>query len=295
MNALPFGRNTCPFLSSHSIHIEFLMRSRQNSFGLRRPNRSGSSLFGVLRKKNQRRESRNKIRSLLMFENLEHRHLLAALVGVDFDSGTNVPTNWTSIGQQSTPFTQSNLVDEDGNATPFDLTISGAGGSITAATTGFVNASTVPTSLSNIDGQIFTTNTGSNVPNPVTLTWSDLTADADYEVYVFGLEGSFSSIQQDVTITGAGTPLNFPQNFNTNDLFINDAVGSSAQPLSASAKLITSNSAGEIVIQVDPVGQTFDVSLGGVAIREVTAPELTVSISPGSISEGAVRMRPQAR
>ena len=259
------------------------MLSRRNPLGLRRRNRSGSSLLAALHQKNQRRESRKQIRSLLMVENLEHRHLLAALVGVDFDIGGSAPTNWTSIGTQNTPFTQSNLVDEDGNATPFDLTISGAGGSITAAAA-FVTGSTVPThtqSLSNIDGQVFTD------VNAVTLTWSDLTVGTDYEVYVFGLEGFYSSIQQDVTITGAGTPVSFLQSFNKNDLFINDAIGSSGQPLAASAKLVTADNAGEITIQVDPNGFTFDVSLGGVAIREATAPELSVSISPGSISEGA--------
>ncbi len=74
------------------------MRSNWNSLPIRRPNRSGSSLFGALRKKIRRRESRRKMRSLLV-ENLEHRHLLAALVGVDFDvDGLNKPTNWEPIG-----------------------------------------------------------------------------------------------------------------------------------------------------------------------------------------------------
>ena len=42
----------------------------------------------------------------------------------------------------------------------------------------------------------------------------------------------------------------------------------------------------QITIDITPNGFTLDVSLGGVAIREATAPELSVSISPGSISEG---------
>ena len=267
------------------------MHSRRSSFGLRRRNRSGSSLFGALRRKNQHRESRNKIRSLLMFENLEHRRVLAALVGVDFDlTSSSVPTNWTSIGTQSTPFTQSNLVDEDGVSTPFDLTIVGAGGSITHAAAG-VTAATIPThtqSLSNIDGQVFTSNPGSEVPNPVTLTWSDLTAGADYEVYLFGLEGFFDSIQQDVQITGAaGTPVvNFTQNFKQGGLYINDEAGSSSRALSSYAEIVEADDSGQITIDITPNGFTYDVSLGGVAIREVTAAELTVSVAADSISEG---------
>ena len=51
---------------------------------------------------------------------------LDGLVGVDFDSSViSSPTNWTSVGSQGLPFTQSDLIDEQGNATEFDLTISG--------------------------------------------------------------------------------------------------------------------------------------------------------------------------
>ena len=259
------------------------MRSGRNPRGVRRSQDSNGSLLSNVRRRFFRQSARKKIRSLLVVENLEDRRLLAGLVGVDFDQISNSPPNWTSIGSQSTPFTQSNLQDEAGVATPFDLTISGAAGSITAAAAGPVNATTLPihsSSLANIDGQIFT-----NV-NTVTLTWSDLTAGTNYEVYVFGLEGYYPDIQQDVTITGAGTPVSFLQNFATNNLFINDAVGSSSQPLSAYAKTVTADSNGEIAIQVDPHVLTLDVSLGGLAIREIVAPELTVSIVASSVSEG---------
>ena len=208
------------------------MLSRRNPLGLRRRNRSGSSLLAALHQKNQRRESRKQIRSLLMVENLEHRHLLAALVGVDFDNGGSAPTNWTSIGTQNTPFTQSNLVDEDGNATPYDLTINETGSATATyganqicAAAAMVDGSTVPThsqSLAGIGGQVYTD------ADPVSLTWSGLVPGNDYEVYVFGLEGFFREIRQDVQITGAGTPINFTQSFDLGKLYINDEAGSSA-------------------------------------------------------------------
>ena len=241
-----------------------------------------------LTKKRERRSSRKK-RSLLV-ENLEHRHLLAALVGVDFDNSANVPTNWTSIGTASTPLTQNNLVDEDGNATPFDLTISETGAATATcganqicAAAATVTGATVPShtqSLAGIDGQIYTD------ADPVSLTWGDLTPGTDYEVYVFGLEGFFPDIQQDVQITGAGSPVTFTQNFTQGNLYINDEAGSSARSLSSYAEIVTADGSGEITIDITPNGFTLDVSLGGVAIREITAPELTVSIAADSISEG---------
>ena len=72
-------------------------------------------------------------------------------------------------------------------------------------------------------------------------TWSDLVPGSDYEVYVFALEGFFGSIQQNVQITGQGSPVTFSQNFNQNDLFINDELGSSTRPLSSYAKTVTAD------------------------------------------------------
>lgn len=261
------------------------MRSSRKSLGLRASSRFGASLLGAVGKKSRRRDSRRKLRSQLMVENLEHRNLLAALVGVDFDeTSASVPGNWASIGTASTPASVASLTDEDGNATPYDLTITGAGGGVTGAAA-VITASTLPThtsSLAGLDGQVFAG------VNTTTLTWSGLTDGADYEVYVFGLEGFYQSIQQDVTITADGSAISFPQNFNNSDLFINDQVGSNSLPLSSYAKVVTVGASGEIVIDVAPAPFTLDVSLGGVAIREVSeAPELTLSISPPSVSEGA--------
>ena len=163
------------------------MRSNRNSLGIRRHNLNRSSLFEALRTKKLRRQSQRRFRSRLAVENLERRNLLAALVGVDFDtSSTNAPTNWTSVSTTGTPSTHSNLVDEDGNATPFDLTITETG--VATATCGAnqvcgaaatLTSATTPShtqSLAGLDGQVFTD------ADPVSLTWSDLTPNAKFKM-----------------------------------------------------------------------------------------------------------------
>lgn len=249
------------------------------------------SFFSPLRNRKQGRESRRRLRCWLSAEPLEERRVLAALVGVDFDSTTaSSPTNWTSLGTQNTPVTHSDLVDVNGVATTFDLTINETG--IATATCGanqicgFAAAPsslTLPVhdqSLGGIDGQIYTD------ADPIELTWSDLTPGTDYEVYVFGLEGFYDSIQQDVRITGAGSPVDFTQSFDQNSLFINGELGSNTRSLTSYAEIVTADSAGEITIDITPNGFTLDVSLGGIAIREATS-DLSLTILADSISEAA--------
>ena len=135
-------------------------------------------------------------------------------------------------------------------------------------------ASTIPQHanvLTNVDGQIYTSG------DSITLTYSDLTPGVDYEIYVMALEGFFSSIEQEVTISGAGAPVTFNQIFNLNELFINDQIGDSSRSLNEYAQVITANGSGQIVIDVDPLAGTSDVVLGGIAILELeTAGDIPV-------------------
>ncbi len=195
----------------------------------------------------------------------------SVLVGVDFDlsSGAN-PTNWLEVTTGSNT-TFGDLNDEEGNPTAIDLTINETPNGNWTAFAATVNASTIPShavSLANLDGQIF------NGADNFVLTYSDLDPLANYELYVFGLEGFFNSIQQRVTITGDGTPIIFDQIFNQNDLIINDQVGSSSQDLSSYAQVVTADSSGNIVINITPIGATQDVVLGGIAIAQVV-PEVS--------------------
>ncbi|WP_167546552.1 reprolysin-like metallopeptidase [Stieleria maiorica] len=214
---------------------------------------------------------------------LDDESIPRPLVGIDFDTGSETPTHWTPIGSRQTPTTEQNLKNETGAATDFDLTITGAGGSITSYTA-TPTPHTIPAHdqlLNDIAGQIYTDT------NAVTFTWSDLNPQNTYEVYVFGLESFYSSIQQNVMITGAGPAISFLQDFNQNELSINDHIGSSMLPLSSYAVLVEPNSSGQIVIDVTPSGSTLDVSIGGLAIREIIVPEtLDFGDAPSSTQSG---------
>ncbi|WP_158520982.1 choice-of-anchor Q domain-containing protein [Fuerstiella marisgermanici] len=180
----------------------------------------------------------------------------AFLVGVDFAAAGNTsPGNWTLNSAFNTSL--SNLIDEAGNATSIDLSISGFFGT----DTGTPSAGQLPThsqSLAGIDGNFWAQNT------TVTMTWSDLNASNTYEVYVFGLDRFADN--QNVTITGAGTPVSFAQNFAANQLFVNGVLGSSSLDLGAFAETVTPTGAGQITIEV--TSSSF-LGIGGLAIREV--------------------------
>ena len=183
------------------------------------------------------------------------------LVGIDFDGGGQAPANWLQIGDGTTQTIQ-NLGDETGGTTQYDITITGDYQEFDAA----VNANTVPqysNSLGNIDNQIFT---GSD---PISLTYSDLTPGADYELYILGLETFFSDIRQRVTVQGAGGSITFDQFFGDGNLFINDQAGDSTRDLSEYALVVTADAQGVIDIDIDPLNGTEDVSLGGIAIQEI--------------------------
>ena len=201
-------------------------------------------------------------------------------VGVDFDvNAGSPPANWLEINGQSNATFQ-DLETESGDATPFDLTINDSTGNwndfeVTPA------ASTIPQhgiDLSNIDGQLFTSG------NAINATWSDLNPSLDYGVYVFSAEGFFDTIEQRVTISG-DTTVAFDQRFNQDELFINDTLGSSSMTLLDFALVMGADGNGEISIQVDPIPGTDDVVLAGLAIFEIPAVEINVSLSSNTVNE----------
>ena len=207
---------------------------------------------------------------------------LTALVGIDFDTtGGSAPTNWTQINSFSVPFTQSNLVNEDGTTTTIDVTLTVSNGTgFTAA----VVASTLPThdqSLSGLDGEIYTTS------NPLTATFGDLTPGGNYEIYVFGLENYMSyTNNQRVTITGAGTATVFDQTLTAGNMYVNGEQGDSSRTLASFAQTIIADSSGEIEVAVTPNAGTIDLSLGGLAIRPLSGGGLlTLAINDDSVAE----------
>ena len=121
----------------------------------------------------------------------------------------------------------------------------------------------------------------------ITLTWSDLTPGATYEVYVFGHDPFDSAQTQQVTITGADSPVTFTQSSVDHQLlFVNDRAGDINQTLVSYAKIVAADASGTIVIQVDPFDLFDSTALGGVALRPVQAPPIpTISIGPATLSQ----------
>ncbi len=177
-------------------------------------------------------------------------------VGVDFDAttdGTASPNNWSATGYADTTLT--NLIDEEnGTGTGINLALDflGTGGTDTG------NTSTVPTHTNDLS--LITNNVWDQTG--LTATWSGLQSNANYEIYVFGLDRFADN--QNVTITGDGTnDANFGQNFNANQLFVNDVVASTAN-LDTFATIVTSTATGNITVNIDEVNGYIGVA--GLAI-----------------------------
>ena len=194
----------------------------------------------------------------------------AALIGIDFDStSNNPPPNWLGlIGGQ---LEVNDLTNENGGASRVDLAIDGT-------TAGFpfpLDPTTVPqytSDLTNVDGQVFTN------AQSVQFTYSDLNPLQDYYLYVLSADGFFPSIEQLVTIQGDGNAISFEQRFNRDELFINNQVGDSSRDFTDYALVVTADSNGEIAIDIDPILNTADVALSGLAIFEVPQPAAAPAI-----------------
>lgn len=176
----------------------------------------------------------------------------ATLVGIDIDQDSNHPVNWTLQHRYLPPLHLSNLVAENGFASPLDLTLDGSPGDDFPIS---VIASTLPIhtqSLSGIDGGM---EVASGVgPDVVTARWSNLIPLATYEVYVFSL---------------ADVPpeLNVPV-----VLVVNAQVGDSSRTINSYAEFVQANSSGEIGFGMP--GPLFPEGneLAGLAIRGALIP-----------------------
>jgi hypothetical protein len=182
-------------------------------------------------------------------ERLEERALLAAgaLIGVDFDQGNTHPANWTGLHRFVDTVTLTDLVDESGDVSEVDLTLSNGYGDDFPIP---LIASTLPAhtaSLQGLDGGI---TAGGPQSATMTITWSGLDPGARYEVYVFGL----ADVPPELNVPVA--------------LSINGVQGSSDRTLASYATVTTANDAGQITTQ-----GTGD--LAGVAIRELIIQQVT--------------------
>jgi V8-like Glu-specific endopeptidase len=183
-------------------------------------------------------------------------------VGVDFGRADSLsPNHWTLFSGGTVPATLVDLIDEAGNSTAIDLTIERIGDSSLLTDDSVPAPSTLPIhsqSLAGLDGNVWY-----SASAPIRLTWSDLTPSEIYEVYVFGSDTWDGA--QNVTITGAGAPIQFTQQYAANRLFVNAELGDSNRHLSSFAVFVAANASGQIVI--DAVPTTEFGGLAGVAIR----------------------------
>ena len=187
------------------------------------------------------------------------------LVGVDFGpSGSDSPHNWNSWSGGSTQDTLTDLINESGDATPFELIIDASTGSFSTAG-GQPDDLEIPTHtnpLDDISGNIWSS-------GDATFTWTGLNPGTQYEIYVFGLDTA--SNEQEVTLTGDGTPVVFTQDYSPNELWVNDEMGDVERSLTSYAIPVAADANGEIVIDVQPVSTWM--GLRGLAIRPLAEAE----------------------
>ncbi|MCC9601569.1 M12 family metallo-peptidase [Stieleria sp. JC731] len=179
-------------------------------------------------------------------------------IGVDFNVNSNSPTpaNWRSVFSTSN---QTNLSAEDGSITTVGLNINGG---VPFAST--PNPATVPIhtpDLSDLEGQFYSSGS-------MSFTWVNLTPLSSYELYFFGLD-SYANTSQIMTVVDAGGTTTIPQNFNIDDLFVNNTVGSSSLPLESYGITFQADGAGQIRIDLDRDTGPY-TAIGGMAIREVS-------------------------
>ncbi len=210
---------------------------------------------------------------------LENRCLLAGLIGIDFGAGGLTPSNWRQIGLLTTN-DQVNLSDESGVVTAIDVNIAFDSMHQDGYTSFAPSAGQLPshtTSLAGVDRAF------SDKGN-VTLTYSSLTPNAVYDIYVFA--GNVVAGNQRVTVTGA-SEISYNQPHQADQLMVNDQAGSSATPLSNYAKQMQANASGELTIRIDnSPNPTLFFGVAGVAIQKSSAITATIVVADDALSIG---------
>lgn len=202
------------------------------------------------------------------------------IIGIDFDATTSTtsPTNWLRVADIRN-LNLTNISLDDGTPTGIDLTTTaddcGIGGC------GFTSGSfTLPQHaqpLSGLTGVTYTRGT-------VNFVWSGLEANTKYQVFVFGL-GRFGPMNQNVTITGSGTPIAFVQNAAQSIMLINDQT-SSTGILTNFGKNMTSSPTGTITITVTSNLGSTEMSFAGIGIRKIDCPNNDLVLDSNPITPG---------
>lgn len=202
------------------------------------------------------------------------------IIGIDFDeaSSTTSPANWLRIADiRNQTFTNISL--DDGTPTAIDLTTSATdcGGGGCGFTSGNFTLPQHAQSLTNLTGVTYARGTA-------IFTWSGLEANSKYILFVFGL-GVFGPMNQNVTITGSGTPIAFVQNAASNIMLINDQT-SSTGILTNFGKTMTSSPTGTITITATSNLGNTEMSFAGIGIRRVGCPNNNLVLDTNPLPAG---------
>ncbi|MCO8121088.1 M12 family metallo-peptidase [Stieleria sp. TO1_6] len=213
-----------------------------------------------------------------MLDALNQDNEFLPLIGVDFEWNSQPnfsPQNWNLV---DAPFfgPYENLVNESGNSTSIDLdvTFPGSGGVAAYDSSAISTLPDHSPSLAELSGGWYR-NEG------MTLTWSDLTPNTEFNVWLFAAWPYANPTAQTVTISGAAagqSPFSMPHAPGV--LLVNDSAADPARMLVDDAVHATSDSFGEIQITVfaDAGGQY--AVLSGAAIQEIAAaPPVTANLS----------------
>ena len=189
----------------------------------------------------------------------------ADFLGVGFG---NAPTNWNLINSTASPVT--NLIDEAGNVTGVSLSFTGAGSPNFFP--GTLDPNSIPMHTPNLSALNENFYNGAFSGGQFTATFSGLAPGQSFDVYVFATNFGGGTYSEPVTITGSGAPLQFTLPIQSNELNINTATGSSANPLGDYAEVVQASTTGTITLTLGPnsSGVTYDVN--GLAIESLAPP-----------------------
>lgn len=194
----------------------------------------------------------------------------ATTVGLGFGSASTYTTNWTRVNSQN--ITISNLINTNGVATNVAVTVGTA--SIGNSQRLTETASYIPTSNPAIvfPGNIY--RFGDGAASRLTVTLTGLTPNTSHNLWLFAFRWG-GLMTQEVTITGSGSPVIFSQSGTTDQVFINDTLGSTAPFSTFAPKTVTSNSSGEITVQIQDNGAANIAVLSGLIISDTPPPVAT--------------------
>ena len=240
---------------------------------------SGAYSFSAIRCRffayasSQSRESGLKMKKLVGLLLLWVGVASAASVGFGFGSAATYTTNWNRINTPAA--TTGSLIVESGSATPVTVTLGSAvvGNDQRLTETAPFIPSRSPAII--FPGSIYKFGDGATL----TVTITGLTPGRPHRIWVFAFR-YFGSMTQEVTITGAGAPEVFSQSGTTDQVFINDTLGSNASFSSFSPKTVTSDSAGQVVVQIQDNGAANIAVLSGLLIDDGSPTVTTTAPAP---------------